>query len=275
LPRRTFQRCVIGYQAVLAFVCLVVILPIHLFGGHRFERHEFGATTLPNILTETSHSHEEFTYVHVIGSFLLLPWTLFVMRVFFRRIGNLRGGQEFEERRTLYLTGLPERLRNKDAIQKYMWRRYPGCRIESIRVNIKLVSISHLEEKYNELQEILSESEKSGDNERLFPKCLMCAWLVQVGTRPRRVLDYYAEEKRSVEKTIQEEAHKITLQHNKLDSAFVRMELLEDAIQIGNCPLDGKDILFSSLLQICFQVQIIFWLRFSPQVHSGTEGLHH
>ena len=225
----TFQRCVAAYQAVLALVSLAIMLPIHLGAGDRFEAAQFASTTLVSLSSE----QRNYTYVHVIGSFLLLPFTLITMRVFFRKTGQLRIGCEFKMRRTLYLTGLPKRLRSPDAITKYFGRRYPECTIEGITLNIKTYSISNLEDELSLLQDIIREAEKS-DNSRLFPNCRFCACLVQHSTPPPLAVDFYGEKKSRVETELKREAREMFSEDNKLDSAFVRMEQLEDARQIGN-----------------------------------------
>ena len=96
-----FQRFVIAYELVLTFVSLLIMLPIHLVVGSNFEQGQFAATTLANL----SSGQHQFAYLHVVGSFLLLPLTLFTMKMFFRKIGKLSIGDEYAMRRTLYLTG--------------------------------------------------------------------------------------------------------------------------------------------------------------------------
>ena len=98
----TFQRCLIAYQMLLTLVSLGIMLPIHLVVGDRFKQDHFAATTFANLGSDQHY----YAYIHVTGAFLLLPFTLATMKMFFRRIGRGAGG-EFTLRRTLYLTGMP------------------------------------------------------------------------------------------------------------------------------------------------------------------------
>ena len=123
-------------------------------------------------------------------------------------------------------------LRSPDAIKTYLARRYPGCNIESIHLNIRIDSLSSLENNISQLKDILSEAEKSGD-ERLFPKCRFCACLRTDSTPPPLAIEYYGEQKEIAESEIRREAHYIFNKDHKLDSAFVCMQQLEDARQIG------------------------------------------
>ena len=126
--------------------------------------------------------------------------------------------------------GLPQRLRNPDAIKRYLGRRYPACHIDSIRLNIQITSISSLEDELSVLEDILSDAEKTGDK-RLFSKFPISACLNT--DSPPLAIEFYGEKKKDAENSIKREAHEMFFQDNKLDSAFVRLEQMEDARQIG------------------------------------------
>ena len=264
----TFQRYIIAYQLVLTFVSLVIMLPTHLAVGNRFETSQFAATTVANLGSDRNN----LTYIHVTGSFLLLPMTLITMRMFIKRMGKIAVGNDFAMRRTLFLTGLPMRLRNPDAIAKYLHRRYPGCRIESIRVNIEIDSISNLEDELNLLQNIIREAEKS-DASYLFPRCRFCACLNRNPAVPPLAVEFYGEKKRHVENEIRRETKEMFSKDRKIDSAFVCMEQLEDARQIGKC--NHMLLLLSDCFSFLGSNYFPQLFRVSPQIHPRTQGLRH
>jgi len=229
----TFQRYIAGYQLILCIFGLGIFLPLHLCLGNNFSTSTFAATTMSNL---NPGLHPDIYWAHLIYSFLFIPLILFTMRQFFNHIDKPHIGREFRVRRTLYLSGLPEGLRNPLAITKYFERRYPDFKIKNIHVNIKVSSFSALEDNYAKYRSILEEcgNSENAQTEIIFPKN-SCSQCCNVDTPPPEYAHlYYTEEVQFAKNRLQSLAIQIVNEDSKLDSAFVQVESIEAARLIGN-----------------------------------------
>lgn len=228
----SYQRYVAIFQLVMCIIGLLVILPINLSLGSVFPANSFSASTMSNLLPKT---HHHYFWAHLIYGLLVVVGTQFCMRVFFRRINMFRKDQSGKIRRTLYLSSLPRRMRDPEAIKKYFRRKYPGSKIKSVRVNFQLKSISGLEEEHSMLTDIIEECNKSsdGNQERLFNKNVCSSCCADGDTLLPLAVDHFQHQKEEIEETLKNKVKKILETTETIDSAFVQVETLEIARLIG------------------------------------------
>ncbi len=231
-----FQRYVMVFQMILCAFGLAIILPINMKIGKNAKEYTFASTTMSNLVPK---DHHDYFWVHIIFSLLLLPGTLFCMKLFFYRIETPEEEKtlatELGIRRTLFLSGLPSDMRNPAAIIDYFDTKYPGSNIQYIRVNVSVNSLEELENEHALLEDILSECRSGKEtNELLFNKVSSCCKCCVDGTpEPIVAIDYYEEQKLQVERKLKLGAEKILQENVTIDSAFVQVGSLETARQIG------------------------------------------
>jgi hypothetical protein len=232
----TYQRYVAVFQFILCIFGLGVILPTNLLVGTAFPASSFSATTMSNLVPRI---HFRFYWLHLIFSFSIFPATLICMRLFCKHIDKLFDVHTTKISHTLYVSRLPKNLRSKPAIQDYFNQMYPGCKISSIDINIKVKSLNKLENEYHELQETIKEIRESGGaakREPLFKLNFICSYCAcsRRGAEEQLAEEYYLERLADVKKKLKEKAVKIYYTGRKLDSAFVKVESLTMARTIGN-----------------------------------------
>ena len=228
-----YQRYVTIFQFILWIVGGFVILPINLYFGQIYPATTFSATTMSNIKPAEHHS---LFWVHTIFSVLIFPSTLICMKLFFKRIekpdSEKTDANELNIRRTLYLSELPAKMRSEAKIQKYFKRRYPGSNLTHVYVNIKVQKIENLKEELSAVEDILALCQTK-PNEKIFNKTWCCQCCIEKTNEPNFALAHYKKKKEEIESKLNNKVRKVLTKDKKIDSAFVQVETLEKARQIG------------------------------------------
>ena len=139
-------------------------------------------------------------------------------------------------RRTLYLSKLPSNMRNSEAIKDYFDAKYPGSNVKLVRVNFELSAIPDLEKEHGILTSIVDKCSNSSDEdeERLINKRACSSCCDEGDFDPPLASDHYQRQREEIGQELNTRVKKILENMEKVDSAFVQVESLEIARQIGN-----------------------------------------
>lgn len=240
-----YQRYVATFQFILWIIGCFVILPINLYFGKMYPGTKFAATTMSNLVPSDQHN---LYWIHTIFSVLIFPSTLICMKLFFVKIEKpdreKTAATQLNICRTLYLSELPANMRSEEEIRKYFKRKYPGSNLTHVYVNIKVQKIENLKEELSSLEDILALSQTKS-NEKVFNKKWCCQCCIDKTDESDLAIEHYMKKKEAIERKLNLKVHKVLFK-DKLDSAFVQVETLEKARQIGK-KLSQFVTLFSNL----------------------------
>ncbi|RWS26164.1 hypothetical protein B4U80_10297 [Leptotrombidium deliense] len=240
-----FQRYIIYFLLLLTFVATVIVLPINLQGTEgkpefylitvtiaeyaAKESQYFARTTLVNVPL-----FSPYLWVHVILAVVLHPIGTYIMYHFSRII-------EAQERntctRTLFIRGIPERMRSKQLIRTSLLNAVKGIRIVGLQLvydvralqNMHLEYINVLNAKYYCEEYVFEFNERFEGRPYLLGKfggilcCCSCCPKVDG-------LEYYSNRQRQLLKQIRKEYNRcIDKPHG---SCFITLETEEMAEQV-------------------------------------------
>ncbi|RWS06611.1 hypothetical protein B4U79_04299, partial [Dinothrombium tinctorium] len=224
-----FQRYIIYFLLLLTIICLVIVLPVNLYGKAALEHQSFQQTTIANIPATASDT----LWVHVILSVVLYPIGIYMMRHFSQII---KAEEELGSSKTLFIRKLPKSVRSKAILVDFFRQSIPEARIEGIQFVYDAGALDKMYEKYNSVinakyfcEEYLVEYNTRFEGRPYFFGrlggllcCCLCCPKVDG-------LEYYNKRQRDLEKEIELEYRKCL--ENPTGSVFITFETEEMAKQ--------------------------------------------
>ena len=110
-----------------SLICSAVLIPILFFLGTIHEANHLKSISLANLDSESV-----YIWIPISMAVLQLPLTLWTMRQYIQEVlckGKVPRDRALKSKRSLELTGLPSKMREKDAIINWLASKYPWVQV--------------------------------------------------------------------------------------------------------------------------------------------------
>ena len=124
-----FQRAIIRLLFVDSLICSAILIPILFFLGTIHEVNHLKSISLANLDSESV-----YIWIPISMAVLQLPLTLWTMRQYIQEVlcGKVPRDRALKSKRSLELTGLPSKMREKDGIVNWLASKYPWVQVPAL-----------------------------------------------------------------------------------------------------------------------------------------------
>ncbi|KAJ8923776.1 hypothetical protein NQ315_010358 [Exocentrus adspersus] len=179
----SFQQQLLLLMTTITVFSICVILPINFLGTLQGDKTTFGHTTIGNLPSDS-----KWLWVHIVGSMLVVPVTILIMR----RCSGRTPSSTLLASRTLLITNISKMHRNTEDIKNYFTVRYPGIEVCDVKIAHKVKTLTNLEKQREKAHEArmycLSNIQKSDIQVQPYG-CIACCRCKTVNA-----LEYYTRE---------------------------------------------------------------------------------
>ncbi|XP_067941710.1 calcium permeable stress-gated cation channel 1-like [Watersipora subatra] len=223
-----FQQYLIVYMAIIMLLSLAVILPVNISGSGGKTMSSYAHSTISNV-----NSDSPKLWVHTLMALIFLIIALGFMRRF---SATLDIENEEDSARTLMLAYIPKDKCFKNTITQHFKEAYPDAVVEDVQFSFNIQKLAELDENRRRAHEGKTTSEallsKTGSRPKMVPYYFgrLCCCCQTCGCRQVDALDYYTEEERRLEASIERE--KVNAFQECTGIAFIIFESEEMAHKI-------------------------------------------
>ncbi|CAG2118730.1 unnamed protein product, partial [Medioppia subpectinata] len=121
-----FQRYLIYFMACMTIICLVIILPLNLYGKRLDQLDEVGykKTTLLNI-----KPNSKFIWIHALMTLLIVAMGIYLMESF----STIISSREINiDRKILMIENIPESKRDTQSVDDFLSKQFPNISVRRI-----------------------------------------------------------------------------------------------------------------------------------------------
>jgi hypothetical protein len=136
-----FQKYILYFLTILTAICMVIILPLNLFGSVHDSTKPYARTTMSNIMAK---EEEHLLWGHAIISIILMPIGIALMAHFSK---SIKAENEQVAKRTLFIRRIPKNKTNKENLVNYLRQKFPDVVIEGVQL---VYDIKKLRDLYTE-----------------------------------------------------------------------------------------------------------------------------
>ncbi|CAG2106542.1 unnamed protein product [Medioppia subpectinata] len=121
-----FQRYLIYFMACMTIICLVIILPLNLYGKRldRLDEVAYKKTTLLNI-----KPNSKFIWIHALMTLLIVAMGIYLMESF----STIISSREINiDRKILMIENIPESKRDTQSVDDFLSKQFPNISVRRI-----------------------------------------------------------------------------------------------------------------------------------------------
>lgn len=225
-----FQRYLIVLVAVIAFLSLVIIMPINLSGSQEIGPNNFGKTTITNLSTDDGK-----LWAHTIICMMYFVIIILFMRHFTLHLPHHEENDTIS--RTLMVSGIPIERTSSDLIKQHFQEAYPDASVTDIQFAFDIAKLKSLDSDRRDAQLNKQHCEKilqkTGQRPTLRPNtcgqigCCDCCGGAKVDA-----IAYYSEKETALMGQVMDEKHRAL--HSNLGIAFVTLQTDSMSARIKN-----------------------------------------